>query len=242
MTHEPEQLAAAYLANQMRPRGRRRYESHLLACDTCWQEVTLARRGRELAETTHETAPPTLREDIRAAITEAATTRVRQVRGKRHILTVCAAIVIATVSGIAVTRPWQHASAPGSGGDALHAVVASYREERLPGTTIPAEPAPNLTRLGLTLVSAGAGQINGIAVTLFCYRSANGTRINLYRSAHAFTETAAAHELGRHDNDSAWTVDSNGVTVICSRGAHSTLLLGSDASLLHRAAVLLNAI
>jgi hypothetical protein len=72
-------------------------------------------------------------------------------------------------------------------------VVRTSRGHRLPGTTIPAEPAPDLTRLGLTLVSAGAGQINRIAVT-----------------------------------------------VICSSGAHSTLLLGPNAALLHRAAAQLN--
>ena len=48
MNHDPEQLAAAYLAG-MRPRARRRFEAHLLACEPCWQEVSLARRGRELA-------------------------------------------------------------------------------------------------------------------------------------------------------------------------------------------------
>jgi hypothetical protein len=73
-----------------------------------------------------------------------------------------------------------------------------------------------------------------------CYRSADATRINLYRSAHTFTETAEAHELGDHHADRAWSMDSNGVTIICSSGAHSTLLLGPNAALLHRAAAQLN--
>src|SRR5258708_33631816 len=72
MSHHPEQLAAAYLAT-MRPRVRRRFEAHLLACEPCWQEVCLARRGRQLAETARDLAPAELREDIRAAVAAAAT-------------------------------------------------------------------------------------------------------------------------------------------------------------------------
>jgi hypothetical protein len=71
MNHNPEQLAAAYLTT-MRPRARRRFEAHLLACEPCWQEVTLARRGRQLAETARDIAPAQLREDIRAAVAAAA--------------------------------------------------------------------------------------------------------------------------------------------------------------------------
>jgi hypothetical protein len=57
MNHDPEQLAAAYLTGR-RPRARRRVEAHLLACEPCWQEVCLARRGRQLAETARDVAPP----------------------------------------------------------------------------------------------------------------------------------------------------------------------------------------
>src|SRR6266568_4265276 len=72
MSHDPGQLAAAYLTT-MRPRARRRFEAHLLACEPCWQEICLARRSRQLAETTRDLAPPGLRDDIRAAVTTAAT-------------------------------------------------------------------------------------------------------------------------------------------------------------------------
>src|SRR5258708_9297804 len=72
MSHHPGQLAAAYLTT-MRPRARRRFEAHLLACEPCWQEVSLARRGRQLAETARDIAPAGLREDIPAAVAAAAT-------------------------------------------------------------------------------------------------------------------------------------------------------------------------
>jgi hypothetical protein len=56
MSHDPGQLAAAYLTT-MRPRARRRFEAHLLACEPCWQEICLARRSRQLAETARDLAP-----------------------------------------------------------------------------------------------------------------------------------------------------------------------------------------
>jgi anti-sigma factor RsiW len=246
MKHEPEQLAAAYLAGQMRRTDRRRYESHLVDCETCWREVALARRGRELAEATREAAPPTLRDDIRAAVTAAATaittTDRRRPRVKPAVAVAAAVIIIAATASLAVLRPWQHTSTPASTASALNAAVASYRHERLPGTGVPTESAPDLTRLGLTLVGAGAGRVGGVAVTTYCYRTADGTRIYLYRSAQPFTETAEARELDRNDTDSAWTVKTHGVTVICGRGSHSTLLLGSNPTLVHRAAVLLDVV
>ena len=71
MTHKPDQLAAAYL-DGLRARPRRRYEQHLLDCEACWREVSLARLGRGLAERVTDIAPPGTREAIRAAVLTAA--------------------------------------------------------------------------------------------------------------------------------------------------------------------------
>ena len=57
MNHDPEQLAAAYLAT-MRPRAGRRFEAHLLACERCWQEVSLGCRGRQLAQAARAPSGP----------------------------------------------------------------------------------------------------------------------------------------------------------------------------------------
>src|ERR671910_740635 len=56
MRHEPERLAAAYLAGELGRRQRERFEAHMLACEECWQEVGLGRRGRALAESIREVA------------------------------------------------------------------------------------------------------------------------------------------------------------------------------------------
>jgi hypothetical protein len=239
MRHDPEQLAAAYLTT-MRPRARRRFEAHLLACDLCWQEVCLGRRGRQLAEAARDAAPAGLREDIRAAVTAAALPAASP-RVPWRIM-IAAAVTVAVLAGAAVlVRPWPHGR-PASGSAApavIAAAVASYRASRLPGTVVPAESAPQLTVLNLNLVDAARGELDGMAVTMFAYRTGDGARLIIFRSSQPFPEAAEARELG--STEGAWTVLSGGVTVICAQGAHTMLLLGSDAALVHQASVLLNA-
>ncbi len=138
MSHRPEQLAAAYLAT-MRPRARRRFEAHLLACEPCWQEVCLARRGRQLAETARGLAPAELREDIRAAVAVAAAQPAAGPRPLRRIVaaaTTAATVAAAVLAGTAaLVRPWPH-SPPAADSAApppvVAAAVASYRADRTP--------------------------------------------------------------------------------------------------------------
>ncbi len=242
MNHDPEQLAAAYLT-AMRPRARRRFDAHLLECEPCWQEVCLARRGRQLAEAARDLAPAQLREDIRAAVTTAAALPSATARSPRRIVA-AAVIAVAVLTGAAVVaRPWPHgrpapdAAAPPA---VIAAAVASYRASRLPGTAVPAEPAPTLTPLNLYLVVAARGELNGVAVTMFAYRTPSGARLTIFRGSQPFPEASEARELG--GTDGAWTVRSSGVTIICAQGTHTMLLLGSDATLVRQAGALLNAI
>ncbi len=140
MNHYPEQLASAYLA-VMRPRARRRFEMHLLNCESCWQEVSLARRGRDLAESSREVAPGGLRDDIRAAVADAAARKTAAGPRVHRPAALAAAVVILALAGAAALgRPWH--DPPAGRGPAppatLAAVVASYRTNRLPGTSVPA--------------------------------------------------------------------------------------------------------
>jgi hypothetical protein len=242
MNHDPEQLAAAYLTT-MRPRGRRRFEAHLLTCERCWQEVCLARRGRQLAETARELAPPQLREDIRAAVAAAAELPPVSARSPRRIVAVAVLAVVVLAGTAVLVPPWLHTRpAPDAGAPpaVITAAVASYRAGRLPGTTVPARPAPMLTPLDLELVGAARGQLGGVTVTMFAYSTPAGARLIIVRSTRPFPEASQARELG--GTEGAWTVRSSGVTIICARGAHAMLLLGSDATLVRRASTLLNAI
>src|SRR5260370_6806580 len=145
MNHNPEQLAGAYLTT-MRPRARRRFEAHLLACEPCWQEVSLARRGRPLAETARDVAPGQLREDIRATVAAPATQPAASPRPLRRNVA-AAAIAVAVLAGTAVlARPWPHSPPADSAAPptVIAAAVTSYRANRLPGTPCPPQPPPTL--------------------------------------------------------------------------------------------------
>jgi anti-sigma factor RsiW len=241
MNHDPEQLAAAYLTT-MGSRARRRFEAHLLACEPCWQEVSLGCRGRQLAQTARAAAPAQLRKDIRAAVEAIATQPGASPRPLRRTIA-AAAIALAVVAGAAVlARPWPHGrpSASPAPPAVIAAAVTSYRAGRLPGTAVSAGPAPQLTPLHLRLVGAAAGRLTGVAVTMFAYRTPSGARLIVVRAGQPFPEAAHAREvIGTAD---AWTVRSNGVTVICAQGTHAMLLLGTDPALVRHASALLNAI
>jgi hypothetical protein len=241
MNHDPERLAAAYLTT-MRPRARLRFDAHLLACEPCWQEVSLARRGRQLAETARDVAPPELRDDIRAAVTAAALPSASARPARR--IAVAAIMALAVAMGAAVVvRPWPHIRpAPDASASPaiIAAAVASYHANRLPGTAVPAAPAPQLTPLNLDLMGAARGEFNGMAVTVFAYATPSGARLTIVRSSQPFPEASEARELGGPEG--AWTLRSGGVTIICAQGTHAMLLLGSDPTLVRQAGAFLNAI
>ena len=105
----------------------------------------------------------------------------------------------------------------------------------------PAEAAaPNLASLNLRLVGAGRGELAGVPVTVFAYRTPSGARLTILRSTGAFPEANAAREVS--GTDDAWTARSSGVTIICAQGTHAMLLLGTDAVLVRQAGALLHAI
>jgi anti-sigma factor RsiW len=242
MDHDPELRAAAYLEG-MSARERAEFEDHMLACEACWREVALARSGRALAECIGDRAPAHLRESIRAGIAAAAAGQPART-GRRSLtraLAAAAVVVAVMIGGIAVWRPWLHpgrfTTVPGL---AVAQAVAGFRQGRLPGTTVPAEHAPDLSLLGLRLAGAAAGTIDGTPVTVFAYRSDTGRRLDVYRSARPIPETGEAHNLD--SDERAWRSDIGGVTVICGPASHTVLLIGSDPSLVDQAGELLNVI
>jgi hypothetical protein len=236
MSHDPELLAAAYLTT-MRPRARRRFDAHLLACEQCWRKLILARRGRELAETARDLARVGLREDIRAAVTAAAAVPSASQRPRLRVAAAAVMAAAALAGAATVVRAWPR----GDGSPAvIAAAVASYRGGQLPGSAVPAGPAPDLTSLDLQLTGAARGKIGGLVVTMFAYTTPEGERVTIIRSSKPFPEAGTARELG--GTDDAWTARSRGVTLICAQRTHATLLLGSDTPLVRQASAILNAI
>jgi anti-sigma factor RsiW len=240
MNHDPEQWAAAYLEG-LSEQDRAAFEEHLLDCEACWQEVSLARTGRALAESTHDRAPAGLRETIRATVATAATGPGPRTGGRGlagALATVAAVLVL--IGGLAVWRPWQQPTpdTTAAASSAVAEAVASFRQDRLPGTTVPAQRAPDLGALGLRLVGAATGTIHDTPVTVFAYRGDTGRRLDIYRSARPIPEAGEAHGV-RGDED-AWSTKIDGLTVICGPATHTVLVIGSEPGLVNQAGQLLD--
>lgn len=224
MRHDPERMAAAYLAGELGRRQRERFEAHMLACEECWQEVGLGRRGRALAESMREVAPQRLRERVRATV--AATPPVGRRARRRSVLAATVAVLVAVAAGglLVAQRPTQP--------PAIAAAVASYR------TGVPAWPAaaepPPARRLGnLTWQASGRGQVDGLPVLAHSYQDAAGRRVVLLRAERVFPEAAGARLM---PGGATWIAEVDGVVLFCANQPAPSLVMGRD-----RAEVLLAA-
>ena len=243
MRHDPERLAAEYLEG-MAPAQRQRYEQHLLACEACWREVSLGRTGRQLAEGLREIAPAALRESIRAAVSVADADGKPVSAGvsagkqrRRLVLSASLSVLLALAAAVGVWAPRQHSTrgTPATASQStVTTAVASFRADSLPGIKIPDRHAPDLSALGLRLVSAATGQIDGTNVTVFAYRTDTGSRIDLYLSALPIREADEAAEVD--GSERAWQRNISGVLVICGGDSHTALLVGTDIRLMRQAA------
>jgi hypothetical protein len=223
MRHDPERMAAAYLAGELGRRQRERFEAHILACEDCWREVGLGRRGRALAESMRQVAPQRLRERVR--VTVAATPPTRRGR-RRGVLAATMVLLAAVVAGglLVAQRPAQP--------PAIAAAVAGYRAG-VPAWTGAATP-PSARRLGdLTWQASGRGELAGLPVLAHSYQDAAGHRVVLLQGDRLFPEAAGARPM---PNGATWIAEVDGVVLFCADRPAPSLVVGQD-----RAEVLLAA-
>jgi hypothetical protein len=217
MRHDPERMAAAYLGGELRRRQRERFEAHLLACDECWREVGLGRRGRMLAESVREVAPQRLRERLRTTVAGPSTHR--RVR-RRGLLAAAAAVVAAAAAGgLLLAR--QPAQPP-----AIAAAVAAYR------AGAPVSPGgaetPPARRLGdLRWRGSGRDDLAGLPVVAHRYQDAAGHRVVLLRADREFPEAAGARAM---PGGATWIAEVNGVVLFCANRPAPSLVVGQDGT------------
>jgi hypothetical protein len=122
--------------------------------------------------------------------------------------------------------------------DPIIAAVADYRAGRLPGSTTPSAPAPDLSSMRLTAVGAGVGHLDGMSVTGYAFRDSSGRRLVIYTAAKAFTMPEGGHHLD--GSKGAWMAHRDGTAVLGALYPHGMLIVGSDDGLVHGAALALN--
>jgi anti-sigma factor RsiW len=221
MRHDPERAAAAYLAGELAPRQRERFEAHMLGCEDCWQEVKAGREGRRLAESLREVAPQQLRERIRATIAAAPPPRRRRIRIPvlLGVVVALATVLALLAGGLLLTRERGPAQpAP------IAAAVASYREG-MAAWDPAAEPPPARQLGGLAWQGARRGELAGLPVVAHTWQDAAGQRLVLLVASRPFPEAAGA----RHPPSGAtWTAQVHGVVLFCADHPAPSLLLGAD--------------
>lgn len=223
--HDPEREVAAYVSGELSPRDIRRFETHLLECELCWREVQLNREGRRRAESSRESAPPSLREDVRAAVTlsaEGSRRRPRIALGALGIVAILASATFLILAlGSSTTQPPEIAAA-----------LASYRSQSMP-VAPPKRSAPDLSSAGLELTGSGSTHLGSMTSDLFVYREPSGARVLVFLSSSTFPEAAGATQTG--SMASGWTARVDDLSLVCGSGPVSFLFVGRDLTRLQGA-------
>lgn len=228
MTHDTELTSAAYLAGELSEDERKDYEQHLLECDDCWTDVDEARRGLAAVESLRELAPSHLRAAVRRR-------SPLETSPRKHRVALAVAAGVALVAGtgaglVLARRPTEPA--------VIAAAFDGYVDDELPGSAMPKAPAPDLSKLRMTDMGAGAGRIDGAAVTAYAYRDATGRRLIVYVGTTAFPMPRRAHML--HGKAGPWMAHRDGIALLCARHPHKVLIVGEDDALVESAAEVLD--
>jgi Putative zinc-finger len=219
MRHDPERAAAAYLAGELSPGQRERFEAHMLGCEDCWREVKASRQGRALAESLREAAPQHLRERVRATIAAAPAPPRRRVRMPALLGIVAALAVVGLAGGLLAVRAPAPAQPP-----PIAAAVASYRAG-LAGWGPATQPPPARQLGGLTWQEARRGALAGLPVVAHAYQDAAGHRVVLLVADNSFPQATGA----RHSASGAtWMAQVNGVVLYCADHPAPSLVVGAD--------------
>ncbi len=226
MKHDPA-VVAAYVAGELTGGPHAAFEEHLLACQECWDEVEVGRFGRELVQHVYEAAPDDVRRRVMAEITNVISPR----RVPKLAMAAAAACVAVLAVLVFVTV---HRSSPVP----VAAAVSGFQSERLPGARIPNNPAPDLSRMGFAETAAGAGDLGDVPVTAYAYRDQLGRRLLLYVGERPFATPRQAERYG--DRNGSWLTQERGVSVLCSRTPHVTLVVAQDEKLVRAAAEFLD--
>jgi hypothetical protein len=215
--HDPEAAAAGYLGGTTSPRARRRFETHLVECPDCWEEVRLGGLGRGYAEAGRELAPQALRDRIRGEVSLVpARPRIR-LRIGVGVLALALGAAGGTFALLASDQP-----------RAIEALVADFQGDHRLETAVPTA-LPE--RLGdLTLVDVVSGEVDRLSVVGHRYRDAAGHRVTVYRADRAFPMADGA----RPGEDQTWRAEVGGAVLLCSDQPFPALVVGDD----HREVIL----
>lgn len=227
MRHDPERLAARFLDGQMRRPERWRYERHMVECGECWTQVRQARAGRSAVESLRKVAPAHVRERVRAIpeLGDDDPDVPRRLRPATPLLLAMAAIIVALVVSVVARGDGDRANA-----SAMGQVAAAYRD----GTAwaVSAAAPPTRVLAGLRWVETRVSTIEDDRVLGYRYTDGHGATVLVVRREGRFESPSDAEPIAGAD----WTVDVDGVTVVCTHPPEPVLVVGVESDLVARAA------
>ena len=197
----------------MSARSRRRFERHFIACEECWREVELGRRGRALAESSRELAPQHLRELVRSTVAASSPPR------RRFPFAALGAVTVAVVALAAVLALSQSGQPR-----AIEVILADFhgneRLDRQGEVALPAE-------LGdMRLTEVRRGSVDEMPLLVHEYADPAGHKVLIYQSSVSFPVADGAEHA---PSDATWSARSDGVVMFCSDRPIPSLVVGDDA-------------
>jgi hypothetical protein len=208
--------------------SRRRFESHLLACERCWKEVQQAREGRAVAERGRELTPPGLREDVRAAVS------MSEAPGRR-LLRIPVPLALAVLAGLVASGLLVNSLLRPDGPPQpkpIAAALASFRSDQAPVSVPTLHAPPDLSAAGLQFLGGGRSSLGGMPADEFWFTDGR-TKVVLFLSPERFPEAVGAQE--RAGAVHGWQAADGGVHLVCADSPVSYLLMSDDGSLANRA-------
>jgi len=184
-----------YLAGDLDGTGAEAFEGHLVDCDDCWRSVGADRRGRALAESLRELAPPSLRDRVRMGV-EADSPRTSPSRHRRGVGAVIVALAVSLVAAGVLA---------GLGGGA------------------PADPMAALVHIAADPPASGSLVIDGQRVEL-TRDVLDGRVVTVGRSAAPLAMPAGARVLGE-EAGSPWATTRGSMTVVCLSSPENLLVV-----------------
>jgi len=196
MAHDDPRVVS-YLAGDLDAAGAEAFEGHLVDCDDCWRAAGADRRGRALAESLRELAPPSIRDRVRMSV-EAGSPKTSPSRRRRGVGAVIVALAATLVAAGVLAR---------LGGGA------------------PADPVAAVLHAAAAPPASGSVVVGGERVEL-TREVLDGRVVTVGRSAASFPMPVGARVLG-DEAGSPWATTRGSMTVVCLSSPENLLVVAN---------------
>lgn len=210
-----ERSRIAFLAGCLPLPDARRFDAHLLSCESCWEAVQQDRRGREALESLWEAPPPTLSDRVRLAVETEVVDVPVALPGRRPrpgprwhlaaaVVTMLVLVLVLVAGGVA-----RLAGDPPARDPAVVAAVVRFARH-----AVPSPPhSSGVSDSNRASIPAGTREVGGHQFSLARYQI-EGHDLVVATSARPFPMPAGARALAAGE-DAPWVARRGDLGVAC---------------------------